>query len=100
MSTVAFDTLKFVERLEAGGFTSAQAKAAASAFADATGEQLVTRQALRDELSPIKADLKETEFRLDAKLTKMEGELSLLKWMLGLVIAGILALVLKAYFPH
>jgi len=32
MSTVAFDTLKFVERLEAVGFTSSQAKAAASAF--------------------------------------------------------------------
>jgi hypothetical protein len=100
MSAVAFDTLKFVERLEAGGFTPSQAKAAASAFADATGEQLVTRQALREDLAPIKSDLREAELRLDAKLTKVEGEITLLKWMLGLVIAGILALVLKAYFPH
>ncbi len=40
---VAFDTLKFVEKLEGGGFSHAQAKAAAEAFADATGEQLATR---------------------------------------------------------
>ena len=33
MATVAFDTLKFVEKLEAGGFSHAQAKAAAEAFA-------------------------------------------------------------------
>ena len=82
MSSVAFDTLKFVEKLEAGGFTTALAKAAASAFADATGEQLVTSANLKDELAPIKTDI------------------VVLKWMIGLVIAGILALVLRAYFPH
>jgi hypothetical protein len=37
MSAVTFDTLKFVERLEAGGFSHEQAKAAAQAFADAAG---------------------------------------------------------------
>ena len=57
MATVAFDTLKFVEKLEAGGFSHAQAKAAAEAFADATGEQHVTRSRLHEELSPMKAGL-------------------------------------------
>lgn len=54
---VAFDTLKFVETLEAGGFTHAQAKAAAEAFAEATRQELAT-----------KGDVRETELRLDAKI--------------------------------
>ena len=43
MSAIPFDTLKFVERLEAGGFTHQQAKAAAEAFADATSQELATK---------------------------------------------------------
>lgn len=43
MSTVTFDTLKFVERLEAGGFSHVQAKAAAEAFIDATTQELATK---------------------------------------------------------
>jgi proteasome assembly chaperone (PAC2) family protein len=55
--SVAFDTLKCVEKLEAGGFTHAQAKAAAEAFAEATSQELAT-----------KADLRELELRMTAKL--------------------------------
>jgi hypothetical protein len=135
MSAVAFDTLKFAERLEAGGFSTAQAKAAAFAFADATTEQLITRQGLREDIEPlatslstlqadgtiVKADLAKwktdvadlktdvtalkvdvTALRSDLRQVelRLSGELTLLKWMHGLVVAGILALVLKAYFPH
>jgi len=80
MNVVAFDTLKFVERLEEGGFSHAQAKAAAEAFADATNNQLVTNVSLRDELAPMKA------------------ESMLLKWMVGFNLAatmGVLFLLLK-----
>jgi hypothetical protein len=57
MSAVAFDTLKFAGRLESGGFTPQQARAAAEAFADATGQELVTRADLKAELAETKADL-------------------------------------------
>ncbi len=43
MTAVPFDTLKFVEKLEAGGFSHQQAKAAAEAFAEATGQELATK---------------------------------------------------------
>jgi hypothetical protein len=46
--TVPFDTLKFVERLEAGGFSHAQAKAAAEAFTEATAQELATKSDLRE----------------------------------------------------
>jgi len=80
MSTVTFDTLKFVERLEAGGFNHEQAKAAAEAFSLATSQELVTKHDLREEAAPIRA------------------ELMLLKWMVGFnlaLTAGILMLLLR-----
>jgi hypothetical protein len=45
VNAVPFDTLKLAERLQAGGFTQDQARAAAAAFADVvTGADLATRQ--------------------------------------------------------
>jgi len=82
MASVTFDTLKFVERLKGAGMPEEQAKALAEAFKDAQGEaELVTKKDLQIELAPLKADL------------------NLVKWMLGLVLAGVLALILKAFFP-
>jgi hypothetical protein len=57
MSTSApFDTLKFVEKLEAGGFTHAQAKA----FAEATSQELATKTdvaSVRSDIEIAKRDL-------------------------------------------
>ncbi len=36
--------------------------------------------------------------RIDLKLVKIEGDIVFLKWMLGLVIAGICSLIAKAFF--
>lgn len=87
MTTVAFDTLKFVERLEAGGFTREQAKAAAEAFSEAAGQELAT-----------KSDLKELETKQALGFAKIEGEMTLIKWMLGILLAGVLSLVVKNFF--
>lgn len=60
-SSVPFDTLKFVEKLEAGGFTHAQAKAAAEAFAEATTQELATKTdvaSVRSDIEIAKRDLK------------------------------------------
>ena len=65
MVAVPFDTLRFAEKLEAGGFTPQQARAAAEAFADAIGESVVTRDYLDLRLSEMKHDLTQ---RLGAKL--------------------------------
>lgn len=58
---VPFDTLKFVEKLEAGGFTHAQAKAAAEAVAEATSQELATKAdiaGVKAEIEIAKRDLK------------------------------------------
>ncbi|RAU21326.1 DUF1640 domain-containing protein [Paramagnetospirillum kuznetsovii] len=81
MSTIAFDTLKFAERLEAGGFTHEQAKTAAMAFAEASSEQNV---ATRGDVEILRRDL-------DAKLSETKTEI--LKWIFGTALAQVGAIV-------
>jgi hypothetical protein len=35
-----------------------------------------------------------------ADIAKLDKELAIVKWMVGVVIVGMLALLAKAYFPH
>jgi hypothetical protein len=44
-----------------------------------------------------KSDLKETEFRLDAKIESVEAEIALLKWMIGFALALLSAVALKLF---
>ena len=82
MATVTFDTLKFVEKLKSAGLPEEQAKAISEAFRDASGEaDLVTKQDLQIELAAVRADI------------------NLIKWMMGILLGGVMALVLKAFFP-
>ncbi len=81
MPSITFDTLKFVEKLRAAGVPEAQAKAEAEAlvfaFSEAMDSQLTTK----------------------SDINRVERELLVLKWMMGLVLGGIVALMLKAFFP-
>jgi hypothetical protein len=61
MNTSTFDTLKFATRLESAGFTSAQARATAEAFVEASGQELATKgdiAILRSEMQLMERDLK------------------------------------------
>jgi len=55
----------------------AEAEALVSAFAEAMDSQLATR----------------------SDVNRLERELLVIKWMVGLVMGGIVALILKAFFP-
>lgn len=46
-----------------------------------------------------KRDLKELELKIETRLEGVQGELTLIKWMLGQLLAGVLALILKSFFP-
>jgi hypothetical protein len=81
MSTITFDTLRFVERLEKSGVPREQAAAIAEAFKDASGEaELATKH-----------DLEKLEVRIIA-------ELNLVKWMLGAILAIAIANFAKQFF--
>jgi len=81
MTSIPFDTLKFVETLENAGLEREQAAAIASAVRDShDAAALVTKKDLTIALAPIHA------------------EQTLQRWMLGAVLGGIIALVLKSFF--
>jgi len=88
MATVTFDTHKFVKTLEEAGVPEPQAEAFSTAVKEShEAADLAT-----------KGDLRELELRIDTRFEKVHGEMLLMKWMLGLLIAGVASLVLKTFF--
>jgi len=81
MATITFDTLKFVEKLRAAGVSEAQAKAEAEALVAAFSEAMDSQLASKSDIN------------------RLERELLVLKWMVGLVLGGVLTLIMKAFFP-
>lgn len=79
MATTFFDTHDYVKRLIASGISSDQAEAHAKALAEAMNTELVK-----------KSDL--NEFR-----TEVKGQFELLKWMLGFMLAGTVAILFKIF---
>jgi hypothetical protein len=69
--------LEIYEALKLAGVPEDKAQAAAKAVAEISQE---------DRLS-----------RIENELIEIKGEIKLIKWMSGLIIAGILSLILKAY---
>lgn len=81
MSTISFDTHKFIRRLETAGFSQDQAEAVADAFKGAQNEQRPLTQEYLD-------------YRLKAELAELKAEMTnikvdLIKWMTGALVAQI-----------
>jgi hypothetical protein len=73
--SVAFDTPKFVEKLEASGFPHAQAKATAEAFAEATSRELATKTDLLAVKSELKAEITTTRSDLQTEIATLRSDL-------------------------
>jgi hypothetical protein len=81
MTTITFDTLRFTRTLEKAGLPTEQAEAISTAFKEASGEaELATKR-----------DIEKLEHKMDKDLT-------LLKWMMGVLLAGVISLVMKQFF--
>ena len=94
MAVTTFDKLKFVKRLTTTDMLEEQAEALSEAFIDtqkAYLENLATKADLKELELTTKADLKELELRINAQLL-------LLKWMMGFILAGVVSLIMKAFF--
>jgi len=82
MATVTFDTLELVTKLKNAGFADEQAECVVRVISDAQ-QDLVSRDyldnALQRELAPVRT------------------ELAVLKWMTGIVIGGVVALIIKTF---
>jgi Protein of unknown function (DUF1640) len=90
MTTLTFDTLKFTRKLESGGFTREQSTVIAEAVAEVQTESV-------GDLAT-KSDLEKLELRFKTEMAAIRGELTLLKWMLGTLLAGVASLVVRAFW--
>lgn len=79
MASVIFDTLKYSKKLIEAGYTQAQAEAAVEVQKEVLNEALNISLATKD------------DFR------KLELELTVIKWMLGTLLGGVVALLIKAF---
>ena len=80
MSAISFDTYRFVKRLKQAGISEEDAEAEAEALSHAIKEAMENQLATKQDV------------------VKIEKELLVLKWMSGLVLGGIVALILKTFF--
>ncbi len=82
MTTITFDTLRLVDKLKSAGIPPEQAEAVIRVISEAQ-DQLVTKNdltsALDDVINPVKTDL------------------AVLKWMTGILIAGVMSIVIKLF---
>ena len=83
MATITCDSLRVSDKLKSAGFTAEQAEAVVRVIAEAR-DDLVTRKDLDAALSPLKMDL-----------AVLKTEVTQIKWMLGFVIGGIIAVLAK-----
>jgi len=84
---IQFDTLRYVEKLKSAGIPEAQAKAEAEALATALGESASGLLATKDDITNIKIEMAD-----------IKSELKLMKWMVVTIVAGVVSLVVKAFF--
>ncbi len=85
---ILFDTLKYTETLMEAGVPAKQAKAQAVALLEShETADLAT-----------KSDLEKLEIRLDSRFDSIDVKFSAITWVLGMVAAGIVALVVKTFF--
>ena len=91
MSTVTFDTFKFVDRLEKAGVPREQAAAIVEAQKDAFAEALDTALAT-------KADVVRLENKFDLLESKADARFDKLTWMMGALIAIAIANFGKQFF--
>jgi len=89
MSTAAmtFDTLKLADTLEQADIPREQARAIVD----------VVRKAHDAADVATKGDLREFEHRIDTRFAVVDGRLSVQQWMLTATLAGVGALVAKAF---
>jgi hypothetical protein len=81
------DTHKIVMELEKAGFSAQQAETLTNAL------KQTQDQGLTDLVTK-----KDSDIRLHDELEPVRRDLHLLKWQVNLMIAGIMALILKAFF--
>jgi hypothetical protein len=84
MTTVAIDTLRYVKRLRAVGFTEEQAEVQAEALSEAVRDSLVTKADLNEGLEKLRTELKADIQGIRVEIRDLHT--GLLRWLIPLII--------------
>jgi len=96
--SVAFDTLKFARALrEKANMSAEQAEGVAEAFSGATSEQLATKADLDRSFAELRSEISGGKSELGAKIAGVRSELVLVKWMIGFMLALLVAVFGKLF---
>ncbi|MBV9861366.1 MAG: hypothetical protein JO267_04375 [Alphaproteobacteria bacterium] len=93
------DTLKVARRLREAGFTEPQADAVIAAVQDATQQSDLATKAdiaeLRGEMTELRAELRQSELRLEAKIEAIKSDIlnRVFGLILGTLVVNIVAIV-------
>jgi hypothetical protein len=83
MNAIAFDTLRFAERLQAAGYSVEQSEAQAEAFSDAVSDAFVTKSDFDHGIELLRGDI-EGAATLRGEIR--EANLTLIKWVVPLLV--------------
>lgn len=86
MTTITFDTQEAVIKLKSVGVSQEHADAFVRAIVESQ-DSLVTKTDLEIALTPIKTDL-----------VVLKADSVTLKWMMGVLIVGVMSIVIKTFF--
>lgn len=98
MATIAFDTLKFVEKLKSAGVPEAQAKAEAEALQGVLAEAMDAQLATKSDIVRLERRMDGLESQFREMKAEINGKLTLIQWMLALVVAAEAAPLLSKLF--
>lgn len=87
MTTAVFDALKASRKLKAAGIDEAHAEAIVTTVAGAFEDTVATKS----DVVAIRADMDKLE-------ASIKGDIKLLKWMIGVVLACVAFPILKSFF--
>ncbi len=88
------------DALKEAGASEEKAKAAAQAIADYESHFVHIKSKLDSidsEIKVVKSEIKIVRTDLEAEIKAVKTELSIVKWLVGLGIAGIISLIIKAF---
>ena len=98
MSSITFDTLKYVKQLEASGIPAAQAEAFVNAQREILSDVMDTSLATRGDLQALEKVIHADVERIERKQLEHDGRFALVQWMLAAVLAVAVANFAKQYF--
>ena len=83
MSSITFDTLKFVERLEKAGASRELASALVEVQKESLAEVMDATLATKDDIRSVRDDL----VKMDRRIDGLDAKFDKLSWMMGILIA-------------